>query len=348
MRTVLGWRVFASGAASGLLAAAVGSAVVGSAAVGGAAWAAPPIGITGTSTVVVVLHDGVGDPGSIGAGLVGRLGGELGYVYRNSLPGFAATLPSAAVDVLRMSPLVASVEADETLKMQAQTVPTGIRRAFADKNTVTKINGLDDWRADVDVAVVDTGIDATHPDLNVVGRVNCYQVKACATGSGTDDNGHGTHVAGTAAAIDNDFGVVGVAPGARLWSVKVLGKDGGGSLSGILAGLDWVTGNSSTIEVANLSLGCADCGSPVDVAAPGECIYSTWPGGRYAMDSGTSMAAPHVTGAAALLAMGTHKPKNRTDVLAIVNKIKSTGNLAWSDNSGDGRKEPLLDVHTFG
>ena len=258
MRTVLGWRVFASGAASGLLAAAVGSAVVGSAAVGGAAWAAPPIGITGTSTVVAVLHDGVGDPGSIGAGLVGRLGGELGYVYRNSLPGFAATLPSAAVDVLRMSPLVASVEADETLKMQAQTVPTGIRRAFADKNTVTKINGLDDWRADVDVAVVDTGIDATHPDLNVVGRVNCYQVKACATGSGTDDNGHGTHVAGTAAAIDNDFGVVGVAPGARLWSVKVLGKDGGGSLSGILAGLDWVTGNSSTIEVANLSLGCAD------------------------------------------------------------------------------------------
>jgi len=89
-------------------------------------------------------------------------------------------------------------------------------------------------------------------------------------------------------------------------------------------------------------------GSPVDVAAPGECIYSTWPGGGYAMDSGTSMAAPHVTGAAALLAMGTHKPKNRADVLAIVDRIRSTGNKAWTDNSGDGRKEPLLDAHTFG
>ena len=54
---------------------------------------------------------------------------------------------------------------------------------------------------------------------------------------------------------------MGVAPGARLWSVKVLGSDGGGSLAGILAGLDWVTGMASTIEVANLRLGCADCGS---------------------------------------------------------------------------------------
>jgi subtilisin len=112
---------------------------------------------------------------------------------------------------------------------------------------------------DVDVAVIDTGIDLQHPDLNVGGSVNCIGVhffaqmyRRC---RGDDDHYHGTHVAGTIGAFDNDFGVVGVAPGARLWAVKVLDKRGSCPSSWIIAGIDWVAANAATIEVANMSLG---------------------------------------------------------------------------------------------
>ena len=90
---------------------------------------------------------------------------------------------------------------------------------------------------DADVAVLDTGIDPTHPDLNVVGGVDCT-----GTGSWADDHGHGTHVAGTIGALDNGIGVVGVAPGTRLWAVKVLDHTGYGTWSQMACGLDWVVG----------------------------------------------------------------------------------------------------------
>ena len=107
---------------------------------------------------------------------------------------------------------------------------------------------------DVDVAVIDTGIDLDHPDLNVVGGTNCVSFfSACGSG-GDDGNGHGTHVAGTIGALDNEIGVVGVAPGARLWAVRVLNNNGTGTTSQIIAGMDWVTARASTIEVANMSI----------------------------------------------------------------------------------------------
>jgi subtilisin family serine protease len=116
---------------------------------------------------------------------------------------------------------------------------------------------------DVDIAILDTGIQRDHPDLNVVGwgSVLHHQL-GCPSRRGTfsdsqydDDNGHGTHVAGIAAALDNSNGVVGVAPGARLHAVKVLGANGSGNMSDIIAGVDWVTARADTIEVANMSLG---------------------------------------------------------------------------------------------
>jgi subtilisin len=107
------------------------------------------------------------------------------------------------------------------------------------------------------VAVIDTGVDFQHLDLNVAGGVNCtgriFRAK-CVSG-GDDDHYHGSHVAGTIGALDNGIGVVGVAPGARLWSVKVLDKNGSGWSSWIIAGIDWVAANADTVEVANMSLG---------------------------------------------------------------------------------------------
>ena len=103
----------------------------------------------------------------------------------------------------------------------------------------------------VDIAILDSGIDPTQPDLNVRGGVDCN-----GTTGYTDVYGHGTMVAGVAAARDNAFGVVGVAPGARLWAVKVLDDaTASGTDANLLCGIDWVSQHAATIEVANMSLG---------------------------------------------------------------------------------------------
>src|SRR5258708_8227512 len=106
--------------------------------------------------------------------------------------------------------------------------PTGTRRMGAEFSPAAKIDGIDE-RVNADIAIIDTGIDLTHPDLNVYRNVTFVS----GTTTGNDDHGHGTHVAGTAASLDNAIGVVGVAPGARLWAVKVLDSTGSGSLSAI-------------------------------------------------------------------------------------------------------------------
>src|SRR5207247_1030438 len=106
-------------------------------------------------------------------------------------------------------------------------------------------NVIRDERVNADIAILDNGIDLTHPDLNVYRAVSFSPSNT----TGNDGHGHGTHVAGTAAALDNGIGVVGVAPGARLWAIKVLDDSGSGTLSAILSGIDYVTQNASQIEV---------------------------------------------------------------------------------------------------
>ncbi|MFG1707145.1 S8 family peptidase [Nonomuraea sp. M3C6] len=355
---------------------------------------------------------------------VGRYGGQLIGVYEHAFKGYTARLSAAAAEQLRQSPNVLSVEPDAVVTAFPQTTPTGVRRIFGPNNPNLDIDGIDDVRINVDVAVVDTGVDNTHPDLNVAARANCV-TGVCVNNTGTDDNGHGSHVAGTVGALDNNIGPVGVAPGARIHGVKVLNAAGSGTLSAIAAGLNWVVARASTIEVINLSLGCSGCtssaistaitnavnagivvvvaagnshantstffpanhpdvvtvsaitdndglpggaggstlscrsetdqddtsafysnfGATVEIAAPGTCIYSTYMAGGYATISGTSMASPHVAGAAGILTSGTRKPTTRAGALAVRSTLISTGNFNWTDDSGDGVKEPLLDVH---
>lgn len=148
---------------------------------------------------------------------------------------------------LRRDPRVLAVERDGPVELCAQTNGAGIVRMGVDQFPMARINGLDE-RIDVDVAVLDTGIDATHPDLNVVQSVDF-------TGdgqNGADWLGHGTHVAGIIGALDNDFGVVGVAPGARLWNVQVLGPTNS-DWAQVLAGMDYVAQHADEIEVLNAS-----------------------------------------------------------------------------------------------
>lgn len=363
------------------------------------------------------------------------LGGRVRHVYTEGFRGFAIHVPRGVTwaDLLA-DPRIARVEPDLTIPLPpfpvagpsakggkpgkpgkdraGQQVPTGVQRIGTLENSTAKIDGIDVFvdRVDVDIAILDSGIDSSHPDLYVFDGVNCIgENNNCITGSYEDDYGHGTHVAGIAAAIDNDIGVVGVAPGARLWAIKTHGDQGSAELTDIIAGIDWVVAKATEIEVVNMSFGrvvfnaafreaiiagvgagvvfvaaagnsssdvygpdgqfadsglyeaddfipaafpevaavsaMADsdgkaggsrgkrfgyledtivpwsnystgvwdenpvtcklnpptpCGAAMDLAAPGENIYSTALGGGYVTSGGTSMAAPHVTGAVAL------------------------------------------------
>ncbi len=170
--------------------------------------------------------------------------------YRHALNGFAYQGP--ALDP--SSPLIETIEPDFALEASAQTLPTGVDRIEADRNDTANIDGSDE-RVAKDIAVLDTGIDKGHPDLDVQTGRNFSNGPSW---KWDDGNGHGTHVAGTAAALDNSEGVVGMAPGADLWAAKVLNDDGSGSLSDVIDGVDWVTKNADEIDVANMSLGASD------------------------------------------------------------------------------------------
>jgi subtilisin family serine protease len=141
------------------------------------------------------------------------------------------------------------------VSIDAQTLPWGVNSIDGDLSSTVSGDGTGSV-TNVRVYVIDTGIQRNHPDLNVVGGVDFTTTKG---GNGDDKNGHGTHVAGTIAARDNDSYVVGIVPGAPLYAVRVLGANGTGSTSGIVKGIDYVTAqkqaNPNIPMVANMSLG---------------------------------------------------------------------------------------------
>jgi subtilisin len=199
---------------------------------------------------IVVLEEGSA-VARVAAAQARLVGAEVSHLYRNAVDGYSARMSLTAARRLAEAPGVRSVQADSRVRASAQTTPTGINRANADASPTAAIDGTD-TRVNVDVAVIDTGVDLDHPDLNVyrAGARNCSIAL-----SADDDHGHGSHVAGTIGALDNNSGVVGMAPGARIWPVKVLTAVGFGRTSDVICGIDYVTANADQIEVANMSLG---------------------------------------------------------------------------------------------
>jgi subtilisin len=384
---------------------------------------------------IVLLRSGA-DTASVRDRHARREGLRVDRSFGRAIRGFAGPMTQAQVAALRADPDVVAVVPDEIVETASQLVPTGVARIGSRSTSQAAIDGVD-HRVDADVAVVDTGIDATHPDLNVVGGYNCSTSDRSAW---RDREGHGTHVAGTIGAIDNGAGVVGVAPGVRLWAVKILNDDGFGYLSWYICGLDWIAAQRDPsdasrprIEAVNMSvakwgtddgncgesdddllhqaicrlvrsgvtvvaaaandagsaaarvpaaynevitvsaladtdgkaggLGGNRCwswgtydrddtfadfsnyGYDVDIIAPGKCIWSTLPGNRYGYSSGTSMAAPAVTGAVALYKatrpwMAPGPVKGALQVL---------GNSRWyTSTDPDSTHERLLDVSRLG
>jgi subtilisin family serine protease len=423
-------RSFASIAALALLVSAVGPTVAG----GRVAPGHPSGGDADpTNRWIVVLQ-----PGTDARAAADRQGRRVGFAadrtFRTAVRGYSARLDRSQVESLRRDPSVAAIVADERIELTGQTIPTGISRIGATRTPLASIDRVDQ-RVDADVAIVDTGI-APVPDLNVVGGINCSSSNRAAW---RDGNNHGTHVAGTVGAIDNGSGVVGVAPGVRLWAVKILDNHGEGLLSWYVCGLDWIASqrdpNDSSrplIEAANMSvakwgsddgncgrtnhdvlhaaicrvvasgvtvvaaaandsgpasarvpaaynevitvsaladtdgraggLGGHRCfswgsydidetfadfsnyGPDVDLIAPGKCIWSTVPSG-YAYMSGTSMAAPHVTGAVALL-KASRPGLSPADVRVA---LRYLGSSSWKTSTDpDSTHEPLLNLARLG
>ena len=251
--------------------------------------AAPPPPTTGRipGAWIVTLHADTA-PGTVSAEHTRKHGAQVDQVYRYALKGYAARMSDRAAAQVTKDPRVMSVVPDHAVTAFAQTTPTGINRV--DGMLSSAISGNGSGAVNVDVAVIDTGIDIDHPDLNVVGGRNC------STGKSYDDgNGHGTHVAGTIGAKDDRNGVVGVAPGARLWAVRVLNNTGSGSWSSIICGVDWVTANARTIEVANMSLGGSGQEPSASGCSTGHALHdaicrSVSSGVTYAVAAGNSSA----------------------------------------------------------
>ena len=174
--------------------------------------------------------------------------------YSSALKGFSADLSSGQVTKLRANPDVAAVADDVAVMatgasapvLAGDAVPPGIRRVGAATTTTAHD------ASGTAVAVLDTGADLANADLNVVTGTNCIKAGTAAA----DDNGHGTNVAGILAARDNGKGVVGVAPGTKLYAVKVLNNKATGTLSQLLCGINWVAANAGAlgIRVANMSI----------------------------------------------------------------------------------------------
>jgi subtilisin family serine protease len=394
--------------------------------------AAPPSPQDEVATHIVVYRSGV-DPDNVTNEFVATHGLRATHVFRYAIKGAAVVVPPGRLAAFQRDPRVDYVEANQVFRATAQTLPTGVSRINADIDLTAKIDGVDE-RVNADIAILDSGIDLTHPDLYVYRYTNCtvgtVNKRCVDNDSGANDGyGHGTHVAGTAAALDNGTSVVGVAPGARLWAVKVLDNTGNGTTGSVIAGIDYVTAHASEIDVANMSLGCvctssamntavsnsvaagvvytisagndmldvanvtpannpsaiivsaladfdgkhgglsnasqaysictenrddsfacfSNFGSGVTIMAPGVNILSTWTGGGSAILGGTSMASPHVAGAAALYRV-KHPGSTPTQVKAGLLAEADPAPCANSSNGHcsddpDGIQEPLVMMH---
>jgi subtilisin family serine protease len=227
--------------------------------------------------IVVFKGETVAKPGQAASAMARRDNLAVGFVYHHALEGFSAVIPQTKLDEVRADSRVKYLEHDGKMHAFAQTRPWGIDQIDADLSS-TKAGDGSGAITNVRAYIIDSGI-YRHSDLNVVNHVNF------AGGNNTDCNGHGTHVAGTAAAKDNTNDVVGVAPGASLIGVKVLGCSGTGSYSRVIKGIDWVTANAAKPAVANMSLG-----GPTSKAVDDAVRRSANSGITYAVAAGNDAA----------------------------------------------------------
>lgn len=182
---------------------------------------------------------------------------KIMHVYGSTIKGFAVkNATEQEIEELRRDNQVAYIEQDQTVSVNMGGPPGGGGGGGGGQSTpwgVTRVGGAINGANAGTAWIIDTGIDLDHPDLNV--DVNRSATFLGGNSTPDDQNGHGSHVAGTVAAIDNSVGVVGVAAGATVVAVRVLDRRGSGSTSGVIAGVNYVGANAASGDAANMSLG---------------------------------------------------------------------------------------------
>jgi subtilisin family serine protease len=277
--------------------------------------------------------------------VAGRNRVRVNDMYANAVGGFAANLNAAQLAAVSANPTVAAVIPDVAVSIDdgsvgseasimrnvvrpAWQVPAGVRRIGARTNAVQSFTHRTQ-RVNADVAILDTGIDRRHPDLNVVGGYNCTSRNR---NKWDDNNGHGTHVAGIVGALDNNIGVVGVAPGARLWSVKVLDHKGNGFVSWLVCGIDWVTAQRdrgrARMEVANMSISFSIGPSPNSTCANGEDVIHQ------------AICRSVAKGTVYAVAAGNNSRNARRNRPAAYDEVITVSAMADYDGKGGGRGKP--------
>lgn len=185
-------------------------------------------------------------------------GGQVGHIYRNTIRGFSANMPAQAMERMKAgNPNIAYCEQDQImanppLRIDAKPGGGGSQPPQETPWGIVRVGGAATGTFNT-AWIIDTGIVQGHPDLNLdTGRSRSF---LGGTTLPWDENGHGTHVAGTVAALNNTIGVVGVAAGAPVVAVRVLNRRGSGTNSGVIAGVDYVGQVGQAGDVANMSLG---------------------------------------------------------------------------------------------
>ena len=370
---------------------------------------APFVNKPGKTTIpnqyIVVLKPGAARSAMVSAqGAARTIGGTVGFTYSSALNGFSITVPPGGLDRLRALPDVAYVEADAIVTAGTiQTLPaTGLEGLDRTSERLLPLDHHFTHSHDgsgVHAYVLDSGIRTTHTEFG--GRAS-GAFTSISDGNGTNDCfGHGTHVAGTLGGA-----TFGIAKNVTLHAVRVLNCAGSGTISGVIAGVDWVTTNAIHPAVANMSIqaglsaalntavtssvasgvtyavaagnfnvdactispaatptaitvgninptndtraGTSDIGPCVDLFAPGENILSAWwtSDTATALDSGTSMASPHVAGVAALH-LQAHPGANPADVWTAIHRAADIEGvtLSWPGITDRGVGSPNELLH---
>jgi subtilisin family serine protease len=194
-------------------------------------------------------------PGPAEQAIVKGAGGKIKYTYK-LIPAIAASIPEVAIEALKKNPNITNIEFDsEVYALDAELDNSwGVKRIGAGF-----VHDGNNKGARIKIAIIDTGIDYSHPDLdgNYIGGYDFVN----SDDDPMDDDGHGTHVAGIIAAEDNNIGVVGVAPEAKLYALKVLDDTGSGYMSDVVLAIQWATdpnddgSASDRLDIINMSLG---------------------------------------------------------------------------------------------